>query len=147
MDVQVSPNWRGVSKSPLSALSPKHTFCQNNTTSVSVLVSRLSSFSNRGLGVIDVAAPGSSILSTIVRNNGYGLKSGTSMASPHVAGVLALMKSAHPSWTPAEMIAKIRQQADDKACSTTTAGAPCVGPVADNSYFGEGMVDALDAVS
>jgi subtilisin family serine protease len=111
------------------------------------LQSRLSSFSNRGLGVIDVAAPGSSILSTIVRNNGYGLKSGTSMASPHVAGVLALMKSAHPSWTPAEMIAKIRQQADDKACSTTTAGAPCVGPVADNSYFGEGMVDALDAVS
>ena len=111
------------------------------------LQSRLSSFSNRGLGVIDVAAPGSTILSTIVANNGYGTKSGTSMASPHVAGVLALMKSAHPSWTPAEMIAKIRQQADDKACSATTAGVPCVGPVADNSYFGEGMVDALDAVS
>ena len=109
--------------------------------------SRLSSFSNRGLGVIDVAAPGSTILSTIVANNGYGTKSGTSMASPHVAGVLALMKSAHPSWTPAEMIAKIRQQADDKACSATTAGVPCVGPVEDNSYFGEGMVDALDAVS
>ncbi len=111
------------------------------------LDSRLSSFSNRGLGVIDVAAPGSRILSTVVANNGYGLKSGTSMASPHVAGVLALMKSAHPSWTPAEMIAKLRQQADDKACSAATAGVPCVGPVTDNSYFGEGMVDALDAVS
>jgi subtilisin family serine protease len=111
------------------------------------LNSRLSSFSNRGLGVIDVAAPGSSILSTVVAGNGYGLKSGTSMASPHVAGVLALMKSAHPSWTPAEMIAKVRQEADDKACSATTAGVPCVGPVEDNSYFGEGMVDALDAVS
>ena len=33
---------------------------------------RLSSFSNRGLGVIDVAAPGSAILSTVVANNGYG---------------------------------------------------------------------------
>lgn len=109
--------------------------------------SRLSSFSNRGLGVIDVAAPGSSILSTVVRDNGYGLKSGTSMASPHVAGVLALMKSAHPELTPAEMIARLRAQADDKPCGTTTAGAPCVGAPEDNSYFGEGMVDALDAVS
>ncbi|WP_210439776.1 S8 family peptidase [Nocardioides xinjiangensis] len=109
--------------------------------------SRLSSFSNRGLGVIDVAAPGSSILSTIVRDNGYGLKSGTSMASPHVAGVLALMKSAHPGLTPAEMVARLRAQADDKPCGTTTAGAACVGTPENNSYFGEGVVDALDAVS
>ena len=108
--------------------------------------SRLSSFSNRGLGVIDVAAPGSSILSTVVANNGYGLKSGTSMASPHVAGVLALMKSAHPDWSPAKMIQEIRAQADDKPCGTTTAGAACIGTDADNSYFGEGVVDALDAV-
>ena len=111
------------------------------------LQSRLSSFSNRGLGKIDVAAPGSSILSTIVNNNGYGFKSGTSMASPHVAGVLALMKSVHPTWTPAQMIDKLRQQADDKACNAATGGPVCVGPVEDNSYFGEGVVDALDAVS
>jgi len=109
--------------------------------------SRLSSFSNRGLGEIDVAAPGSSILSTIVNGNGYGLKSGTSMASPHVAGVLALMRSAHPDWSPARMLEELRAQADDKECGTTTAGPACVGPVEDNSYFGEGVVDALDAVS
>jgi subtilisin family serine protease len=109
--------------------------------------SRLSSFSNRGLGTIDVAAPGSTILSTIVAGNGYGTKSGTSMASPHVAGVLALMKSVHPSWTPEQMVAKLRAQADDKPCGTTTLGPVCEGPDADNSYFGEGVVDALDAVS
>ncbi|MGG5259042.1 S8 family peptidase [Phycicoccus avicenniae] len=114
---------------------------------VDTLGSRLSSFSNRGLGVIDVAAPGSRILSTVVADNGYGLKSGTSMASPHVAGVLALMKSAHPTWKPAKLIEKLRQQADDKACSAATAGVPCVGTTRNNSYFGEGMVDALDAVS
>ena len=67
------------------------------------------------------------------------------MASPHVAGVLALMKSVHPTWTPAQMIDKLRQQADVKACGTTTAGPVCVGPVEDNSFFGEGVVDALDA--
>ncbi len=108
---------------------------------------RLSSFSNRGLGVIDVAAPGSRILSTVVANNGYGIKSGTSMASPHVAGVLALMKSVHPSWTPAQMLQKLRAQADDHACVPATAGPVCVGPAANNSYWGEGLVDALDAVS
>ncbi|MBM7518011.1 S8 family peptidase [Nocardioides nitrophenolicus] len=111
------------------------------------LESRLSGFSNRGLGVIDVAAPGSRILSTIVNGNGYGLKSGTSMASPHVAGVLALMKSVHPDWTPAQMVAKLRAQADDHACGTSTAGDPCVGTATDNSYYGEGVLDALDAVS
>ena len=109
--------------------------------------SRLSNFSNRGLGIIDVAAPGSTILSTIVANNGYGTKSGTSMASPHVAGVLALMKSVHPTWTPAQMVEKLRMQADDKACGPTNGGPVCVGPVSNNSYFGEGVVDALDAVS
>ena len=108
---------------------------------------RLSSFSNRGLGIIDVTAPGSRILSTVVANNGYGLKSGTSMASPHAAGVLALMKSVHPTWTPAQMVAKLRAQADDRACNVATGGPVCVGPATNNSYFGEGMIDALEAVS
>jgi len=112
----------------------------------------LAYFSNRGLGVIDVAAPGRSILSTVVAGNGYGVKSGTSMASPHVAGVLALMKSAHPGLTPAQMVAKLRADADDHPCTVQEVppvgepGAPCVGTDAENSYYGEGMVDALAAV-
>ena len=77
----------------------------------------LSNFSNRGLGEIDVGAPGSSILSTIVADNGYGLKSGTSMASPHAAGVLALLAGAHPTWGPVQLAAALEAQADDKACS------------------------------
>jgi subtilisin family serine protease len=116
------------------------------TVSSATRTGTLSSFSNRGLGVIDVSAPGSSILSTIVRNNGYGTKSGTSMASPHVAGVLALMKSAHPELTPEQMVAKLRADATDTAC-TVASGPACVGSPEDNSYFGEGMVDALKAVS
>jgi subtilisin family serine protease len=115
----------------------------------------LAYFSNRGLGIIDVAAPGRRILSTIVAGNGYGLKSGTSMAAPHVAGVLALMKSAHPDLTPAQMVARLRAAADDHPCTIQETpplpeipfGVPCVGTDADNSYYGEGMVDALDAVS
>jgi len=114
----------------------------------------LASFSNRGLGVIDVAAPGRRILSTLPKDvaadpAGFGLLSGTSMASPHVAGVLALMKSAHPTWTPAQMLERLEAQADDHACAApeNNVGAACVGPATENSYFGEGLVDALDAVS
>ena len=118
------------------------------TVSATTRTGQLASFSNRGLGVIDVAAPGRTILSTVVANNGYGNKSGTSMASPHVAGVLALMKSAHPDRTPAQMVAALRAQAVDHACAPAenNGGPACVGPEGDNSYYGEGIVDALAAV-
>ena len=113
------------------------------------LDTQLSSFSNRGLDAIDVGAPGSRILSTIVNGNGYGLKSGTSMASPHTAGVLALLAGTHPSWGPAQLKATLEGEADDKPCSPpqNDSGAACQGTDSDNSYAGEGMVDALDAVT
>jgi subtilisin family serine protease len=113
----------------------------------------LSNFSNRGLGIIDVGAPGSSILSTIVADNGYGLKSGTSMATPHTAGVLALLAGQHPGWSPQQLKSALETQADDKACeapqpdSQNRPNPACVGPAEDNSYAGEGMIDALEAVS
>lgn len=106
----------------------------------------LSSFSNRGLGKIDVSAPGSAIVSTEL-NGTWDTKSGTSMASPHVAGVLALMKSAHPRWSPAKLEAAVRAQADDHECTTTTAGPACVGTLDENSFYGDGITDALDAVT
>lgn len=116
------------------------------TVSSLTQATNLSPFSNRGLGKIDVAAPGSSILSTKLDGT-WGLKSGTSMAAPHVAGVLALLKSEHPRWSPAKLAATVRAQADDHECTTTTAGSACAGTFEENSFYGDGIVDALDAVT
>ncbi|MDC0936832.1 S8 family serine peptidase [Pirellulales bacterium] len=63
-------------------------------------------FSNYGASSVDVGAPGVSILSTLI-GSGYGTFSGTSMASPHVAGVTALVRGLYPDWTHHDVIAQV----------------------------------------
>lgn len=58
---------------------------------------RLASFSNYGRRTVHVAAPGVKILST-VPNQSYALFSGTSMAAPHVSGLVAVIKAKYPNF-------------------------------------------------
>ncbi len=58
------------------------------------------SFSNFGATSVDLFAPGESVVSAVP--GGLGTMSGTSMASPHVAGAAALVTAAHPGWTTAQ---------------------------------------------
>jgi subtilisin family serine protease len=64
----------------------------------------ISSFSNYGLTKVDLGAPGSSIYSTIPSKSGaasYASYSGTSMATPHVTGAVALYAATHPGTSAA----------------------------------------------
>jgi len=74
-------------------------------------------FSNFG-STVDIAAPGEAIKSTMnagltgAGSSTYALKSGTSMATPYVAGIVALMLSKDPSLTPAEVEERITDQSN-----------------------------------
>ncbi|MEM1452137.1 MAG: S8 family serine peptidase [Planctomycetota bacterium] len=70
-----------------------------------------SGFSNFGTGC-DICAPGSSVLATVL-GNGYGTKSGTSMAAPNAAGVAALIWSANPTWTRDQVAAQLVATGDN----------------------------------
>jgi subtilisin family serine protease len=83
----------------------------------------LSSFSNYGASSVDIGAPGSGILSTVPTDT-YANYNGTSMATPHVTGALALYKSANPTATAATVRNTILSNAKP---TTSLAGKTVTG--------------------
>lgn len=89
---------------------------------------RLSYFSNYGGGTVDLAAPGEDVVSTFLTEpadeSPYARASGTSMAAPHVSGVLALM-AAYRTMAPETMVEILRSSAKplpDLAGQTKSGG-------------------------
>ncbi|GAB3968327.1 hypothetical protein GCM10027615_19910 [Plantactinospora veratri] len=107
----------------------------------------VSSFSGRGTSSIDgsvkpnIAAPGSDIRSSL-SSGGYGVGSGTSMAAPHVSATVALVWSAAPGLRG--NIPATERLLDDTATDVDALG--CGGTVDDNNTFGEGRLNAYQAV-
>ncbi|MQM01136.1 hypothetical protein Taro_033885 [Colocasia esculenta] len=58
---------------------------------------------NDGVPKPDILAPGVNILGASLTGSDFIVMSGTSMATPHVSGVAALLKSLHPNWSPAAL--------------------------------------------
>lgn len=99
-------------------------------------------FSQHG-DFVDISAPGVTILSTLPpllpmeddpNNSGYGVADGTSMATPHVAGLAALLLSQHPDWGPGDVQNRIEKTAVD------------LGRKGRDPYFGAGRIDVVRAL-
>ena len=123
-------------------------------------------YSSYGQGVVDVSAPGGdvrqpdptvvtvshAVLSTVV--GGWGYSQGTSMASPHAAGVAALALSAHPNLQPGALAAFLERTSESLPCPAGVYDprpglerylAECTGGTR-NSFYGAGEVNAFNAV-
>jgi serine protease len=113
--------------------------------------------SNDGSGIqVEIAAPGDSVLSTHNRGtttpdpSGYDYAAmwGTSMATPHVAGIVSLMLSVNPSLTPAQILSKIQTTARPFPTGTISDCTSSLGAVtATVKYCGAGIINADAAVA
>jgi subtilisin family serine protease len=129
-------------------------------------------YSSYGQGVVDVAAPGgdtrqpdptvstithavfSTVINLTTHVNGWGYMQGTSMASPHVAGVAALALSQHPGMSPGALASLLERTSDALPCPEGVYNprptmpqyqATCSGGTR-NGFYGAGEVNALNAV-
>jgi len=122
------------------------------------LPDQLAPSSSRGPGLDwsikpDITAPGTNILSsrvtsstapdgTRVFNHFLGTMTGTSMSSPHVAGAVALIRSAHPDWT----VAQVRSAIINNSAPTIQTGYPASQDAASTTDGGPGRLDLTHVI-
>ncbi|MBD8079804.1 S8 family peptidase [Cellulosimicrobium arenosum] len=123
-------------------------FAMSEFVEIPGIADTLNASSSRGvhgsLGVAkpDVAAPGTGIASAASgRLDGGSIKSGTSMATPHVAGIAALVKQANPGWSPQEIKADVMNTATHDVFTEPDGEGVAYGP----ERVGSGRVDAVNA--
>jgi subtilisin family serine protease len=105
----------------------------------------VANFSNYGKDEVDVFAPGVDIYSTVPGGNTYRNLSGTSMASPVVAGVAALLRSYFPKLTPEQVKFIIEQSAVVETSSVTNPATGKSVKLSDLSRTG-GILNAGEAI-
>jgi len=102
-----------------------------------------------GFDPLNAAFPG---ITTIDGGGGYVYLNGTSMSSPHAAGVAALVKQMHPNWSPGAVKAAVQRTTQHLDCppdweplGPSDERYRCYGDDGRTSFFGHGLVDAAAA--
>jgi subtilisin family serine protease len=116
-------------------------------------IDSIAGFSSRGPVTVDgsnrpkpnISAPGVNVRSSII-GTGYANFDGTSMAGPHVVGVVALMLDANPNLTIAQLRTHLQTPAVDRTSSIHCGGSNN-GSMVPNNVYGHGRVDALASVN
>ena len=128
---------------PTGGPAPANALANNAGTLANPNYLRVASFSSAGPRIGDsilkpgVTAPGVSTVSTASgTGNGFEILSGTSMATPHIAGVAALVKQANPTWSVADLSSAVVQ-----------TSSPTLMPDYSPRNEGAGLVQVLAAVS
>ncbi|XP_016564227.2 subtilisin-like protease SBT3.4 [Capsicum annuum] len=137
------------SRNPQVKLSPTRTHVEKPVST------HIASFSSRGPNSVapailkpDITAPGVNILAAVPPGETpYRFNSGTSMAAPHISGIVALLKSLHPHWSPAAIKSALVTTAWQK---DPHSGEPIIAEentdkIADPFDFGGGLVNANGA--
>ncbi|CAO2171731.1 unnamed protein product [Urochloa humidicola] len=145
VDIDTGKNIRqylNADSSPVARIEPARTVIGKD-----ILAPKVASFSSRGpspdyADIIkpDIAAPGANILAAM--GNSYEIMSGTSMATPHVTGIVALLKALHPNWSPAALKSAIVTTAsvtDEHGMPILAEGLP--RKIADPFDYGGGHIN------
>ncbi len=143
------------------ASRPSASFVLGNQTRQQTPLPQVAGFSSRGPVLVsngdllkpDVSAPGVSVLAAVSppSNSGrkYDLYSGTSMASPHIAGIAAFVLAKRPAWTPMQvksaLMTTARPALDEKGRKSRDALAQGAGQVTPRSVFDPGLFVTADA--
>jgi subtilisin family serine protease len=149
-------DYSSVGMSRVNVTAPGGDYFQATGTVQDAVLAALSSTSDPADGIWDFfdflessipAFDGLTVLSP--EGARYGYLNGTSMSSPHAAGVAALVKQMHPKWKPGAIKAAVQRTAQSLECPENWSPLGpgdererCYGKKGRTSFFGHGMVDA-----
>jgi hypothetical protein len=125
---------------PTAQISPRTSGTDTNAPEVAAFSSRGPLLGSSDLLKPDIMAPGVDILaavSPLEAGRNFDFLSGTSMSSPHIAGLAAVVKSAHPDWSPMMIKSALMTTSTDTAATPFDEGT---GHVTPNAALDPGLV-------